>query len=264
MARTIDEIQDQILATQATYLPDLTSTSKVSVFRLIAFIIAVCTHYVETLFDSHKKEVQDLLDNRQPATRAWYAERVRVFQLGDDIDGTGTYPVVNTTKQIISRLAVKETVQGEVLIKVAKGTVGQEEALAASEKLQLESYIDKIKYAGTKTEVVSLNADLLNIEAEVFYDPIYTLGDIQARTEAALYTFMTTLKFDGIVRRNELIRQIRNVAGINDIEFTTLEGQTGTITKPITLEYEMTSGYIKENVVDYPFATSITYTPEAI
>jgi hypothetical protein len=236
----------------------------VSLFRLLAYIFAVCTHYLETLLDAHKKEVQDLLDNRQPATKAWYAAKVKAFQLGDNIDGTGNYPVINTTKQIISRLAVKETTQGEVLIKVAKGTVGQEVALAAPEKLQLESYIDKVKYAGTKTEVVSLNADLLNIEAELFYDPIYTLADIQARTEAALYAFMTTLQFDGRVRRNALIEQVRDVTGVVDIEFSRLEGQAGTTVTPIVVFYEMTSGYIKENVVTYPFATSIIYTPTPV
>lgn len=264
MARSIQDIQDQIVATQQTYFPALTSTSKVSLFRLLAYIFAVGAHIVETLLDVHKQEVQDLLDNRQPATRAWYAAKVKLFQLGDNIDATGNYPTVNPAKQIISRVSVKETDKGEVVIKVAKGTVGNEEALSSAEQLNLDAYIDKVKYAGTKTQVVSLNSDFLNLEAEVFYDPIYTEQDIQARLIAELHTFMSTLEFDGIIRRNELIDKIREVKGVNDIDFTRMEGQAGSIVTPITRNYEMTSGYVKENVTNYPFNASFIYTPEEL
>ena len=264
MARSIQDIQNQIIATQQTYLPALTSTSKVSLFRLLAYIFAVGAHIVETLFDVHKQEVQDLLDNRQPATRAWYAGKVKEFQLGANITGTGTYASVNPALQIISRVSVKETLQGEVVIKVAKGTVGNEEALSSAEQLNLEAYIDKIKYAGTKTEVVSLNSDFLNVEAEIFYDPIYSEQDIQARLIAELYDYMSTLEFDGIIRRNVLVGRIRGVKGINDIVFSRLEGQAGAVVTPIDVKYEMTSGYVKENVTDYPFNASFIYTPEEL
>ena len=64
MARTIEEIQGRILtaiASDQALSTQLTSTSKVAVFRLFTYIIASSIWLLESIFDNHKKEIDTAL-----------------------------------------------------------------------------------------------------------------------------------------------------------------------------------------------------------
>src|SRR5690606_12624815 len=84
MARTISEIQQSIIAAKEAdaNLATLNSTSKTAMWRLYTYIVAVCAWTVETLFDTLKAEVTDILDRLKPHTARWYAEKSLAYQHG--------------------------------------------------------------------------------------------------------------------------------------------------------------------------------------
>jgi hypothetical protein len=99
MARTTQEIQDEIIAAvqgDDTLNTQLTSTSKVSVWRLITFAVAFVFSTIEKLFDALKVIITDQIARLKPHSQKWYAERPKAFQYGfsllpdsDQFDNTG-------------------------------------------------------------------------------------------------------------------------------------------------------------------------------
>ena len=87
MARTIDQINQSILdkLTVTPALAGLTSTSTVSIFRLVAYVVAGTIWTLETLFDRHRAETDEKMAVAKPGTAAWYARIVKQFQQGDTL-----------------------------------------------------------------------------------------------------------------------------------------------------------------------------------
>jgi len=70
MARTIQEIQGGILATIASdqvLSTQLTSTSKVAIYRLFTFVVASAIWLLESIFDNHKKKSTPHFTNKNQA-----------------------------------------------------------------------------------------------------------------------------------------------------------------------------------------------------
>ena len=99
MARTISEIYDSMVSEKETMtelvklqpavdnhqslLNDLTTSSKVALWRLLFWVVSVAIWIVESLFDTHKEEIEILLQNSIPGTAPWYRLSALEFQFGD-------------------------------------------------------------------------------------------------------------------------------------------------------------------------------------
>jgi hypothetical protein len=263
MARSIDQIKQEII-TEKNNNPDLAplnSTSKTAVWSLIIYLVAFAHHILEKIFDAFKAEVEDTLNRNNPGTAPWYAERVLDFQLGDKvevIDGKVSYPVFDEAKRIIQRVAYKE--EGGILtLKVAKA----EGALSPEEKVQVESYVERYKFAGSDVSLVSLNADKLRVYGTVYFDGIYAADTIKTAVEYAITNYLQTLDFDGIVYKSKLIDAIQAVEGVIDIDISKLEGVQGTLVSTIARKYETASGYINlDTDSGFTLADTLSFTVE--
>ena len=73
MARSIQEIQTLILQAKAQEpaLNELNSTSKVAIWRLWVYIIAVAIWSLEKLFDQHRADIDKRLAELKPHTARW-------------------------------------------------------------------------------------------------------------------------------------------------------------------------------------------------
>src|SRR6185369_17612423 len=107
-------------------------------------------------------------------------------------------------------------VEGEGLtIKVAKGITGSESALSSIELTQFNTYMQKVKFAGTALNIISLNADQLKITATVYHNGIYSTSVMQTNVFAAIEEFLTTgLTFNGNLLVNQLIEKVLAVQGV--------------------------------------------------
>jgi hypothetical protein len=183
MARTVAQIQslmnadiqaNPILNPGTPNTPGLTSTSKRAIWNLWTFIFATAINLLESLIDIFKAQVEATAAAAAPASAAWLQNQVMLFQYDPVtpqiiqlVNFAPAYPVIDATKQIISRASVTTTVAGQTLIKVATGSPAPG-ALNTSQLSALQAYVNAI--GATLSYVVSsVAADQLYVAAEVYY-----------------------------------------------------------------------------------------------
>jgi hypothetical protein len=234
--RTINEIYDEIIAEKETQtvlddltpnpetslglLNDLSSSSKVAIWRLWAYIVAVAIWVHEQMFEVFKEEAEAIAAAAPAGTARWYQKKVFEFQFGDSlsfVNNQYVYDPVDESNRIVTRCAVQDRGDGVVVIKVAKGTTPG--PLTSGEKSALEGYIAKIKFAGTRVAVVSLNADDIDISYDIYYDPIVPLATLQSAVQNAIEGFASSLEFNGEFRITKFTDALQAVTGVIDPVF---------------------------------------------
>lgn len=286
--RTIDEIKsllieskDRVIELHNAIMGDvlsdpqlsmLTSTSKAAIWRLWAFITAVCLWIEESVYAQFVAEVEAIAANAIPNTAAWLRDMLYDFQYGHDLLFANYHPyyaIKDLAARIVKQCAVVETTFGVVLVKVAKAdNTGVLAPLTALELQAVEVYIDDIKPAGTIVQVISLNADKLKILADIYYDPLVSLSALKVNVEAAIAQYLRNLPFNGELMLTALEDAIQGVVGVETLRLNYIGAQVGVsnyieITNrlpPLLPTYIATAGYF---IVDpaYPLATTITYNP---
>jgi hypothetical protein len=213
-------------------LAALNSTSKVAVWRLLAYIHAVAIHTHEVLFDLFKSEVQAVADSAYTGTARWYQSAIFAYQHGDSLvyDTTNRkykYATENTAVQIVKRAAIIEGADGVLTIKVAKlaGSPAAPIALTSPEQTALAAYISKIRFAGTRYVLVSGNGDILKIVGNIYYDGSIEVATVRASVEAAINAYIGGLPFNGQFLTNALIDAIQSVTGVNDVLLTSVQSK---------------------------------------
>ena len=231
MARSIKTIQDSFIEEKKKYkeLDVLNSTSKVSIWRLLMYVVSVGTNTLEKLFDEHKKEVQDILVKQKAGTPIWYREQVFKYQNGFTFnENTGVFSNVKsdgttaTDTEIADSKIIKYSsinyVSPSLYIKVAKEDVNNDLAKLSDDEVKgLTSYIEKIKFAGTKFSIVSKNGAELYITMTIYKDSsIIDNNGVSISTgktivKDSIQSYLKNLKFDGYFVTNDLIAHLRGM-----------------------------------------------------
>ena len=237
MARTIEEIQGRILtaiASDQALSAQLTSTSKVAVFRLFAYIIASSIWLLESIFDNHKKEIDTALYEQKSGTPRWYRNMSLAFQYGFDLledsdkfDNTGYTDDQIEASKIIKYCSVKESIESNRLtIKVAGESGDALQPLDDTQITAFLQYMSEVKYAGVKLNVVNNPADKLLLNMQIYRDVLVidengvSILNGDKPVEKAIRSYMKTLPFDGVLVLNDLIAHIRAVEGVDDANIT--------------------------------------------
>lgn len=276
MARTISEIYDALNASKSSFeelneyvvstqVPgsttdtamnlavDVTSKSKVTVWRLWLWIFAVGSWLVETLFDRHSSHINQVIDERRPHTVRWYADESKKFQYGHEMvwqDNRFIYEADDPDARLVKYAAASER-GGKVLLKVAKDSGGTKVPFTASEKSAFELFWSKWKDAGVNLEIVSRPADQLKINIAIVRDRMVldaqnnllmdpSINPIQQ----AIETFGSSLEFDGILRLSKLVDHIQAAEGVIDVKLN------GAWHKPDNGYYQTVNMYV-ESVAGY-------------
>ncbi len=284
MARTITQIYDAMILekqtmsalndlqpnmdSSQTLLQDLTSTSKVAIWRLMFFVMAVAIWSIEMLFDDQVTWIENRAKQLIVGTAIWYRQKALEFQYGDPlvmVDNIYQYSPVNPSNQIITLASVNE-VGGIVLIKVAKTPTSSPEPLASPELDAFVAYMQKVKFAGVGISCISRDPDLLKIHYKIYYDPLVmnSSGELISDTsvkpvEDAINNYCKELPFDGIFIVTALTDKIQQSSGVSNPVFQTAEVKYGT--NPYVLMgdyYNPNAGYLKVDPI-YLLSTTITY-----
>jgi len=272
MARSIETIYGDII----TYieldpgLQDLNSSSKVAVFRLFAYIVAVAISVNELVFDTHKTEVDGLLFNQKSGRLSWYRYMALNFQYGFDLvtdkdyyDNTGVSTEIIEDSKIIKYCAVVEPDdESRILIKIAKKEGDNLTNFTDPDQVEaVEAFFEEIKYPG-KITIVNYEADRLFLNIQIKRDALVLNDEGMSKLEGnypvqeAIEAFMLEVGFNGELSMSFLIAKIKSVPGVLDA--TLLSAQT-TWYQPtldgfgepesIFISKVAVSGYFK--VVDY-------------
>jgi hypothetical protein len=285
MARTIKQIYDSMVAEKQsnaslsalqpnidsaqTLLTNLTSSSKVAIWRLIFWVVAFAHSLLEQMWDATKKEIETLAASLVPGTAAWYAEQAKKFQFGDQllyINGVFQYATINPSARIVTNAACVES-SGAVLIKIAKTVSATPAPLNASELAAFNAYLAQIKYAGVAASAVSLPADNIKLFITVYYDPQLLTASGQLINSGifpvneAVQTYINKLPFNGRFTLSEQTDLLQQAQGVKDVVINTAYGRYGSSPfVQFTVSYNTQAGYV---VIDpaTPLSASVTYVP---
>lgn len=230
MARTIQEIKTLILQakTQEPALNELNSTSKVAIWRLWVYIIAVAIWSLEKIFDLHRADIDRRLSELKPHTARWYRSKALAFQYGFDLlpDSDKFNNVGHTEEQIEASKIVKYSAvvespnEGRLIVKIATEQGEQLQPITDAQKQAFEAYLQEIKDAGVRLSVVNYQPDILHLQMKIVYDPLVLDSNGQSiihatkPVERAIKDYLKRLPFNGELVLAHLIDALQQAEGV--------------------------------------------------
>lgn len=230
MARTIAEIQQQIIdEVQGTpeLAAKLTSTSRVAIWRLWTYVVAVCIWTLEVLFDRHKSEIDNIVTNHRAHTPRWYVMKATSFQFGhalvpdtDQYDNTGIDESVVEASKVIKHASTDEMPSG-LRIKIAGESGGVMAPVPTPEFVAFQAYMSQVKDAGVRLSYVNQDADSFKATIKIYYNPL-VLGADGKRLDGtndtpvrqAIDQYLERLPFNGLFVMAKFNDAIQAVEGV--------------------------------------------------
>ena len=229
MSRTLTEIYNEAVETRSKYLEltELTNDSKMSIINAFTWVTAAAIYSFETLLDVFTTDIAKTFTQRINGTSAYYANAMLKWQYGDDliINNEGTafhYATEDTTKRLITHVSYQEYYNEEfkdniLILKVATGEGSSLSQLSDEELIAARAYLNQIKFAGVKCNVVSRRGDVLVPRLTVYYDGAITKEELYDNIDTALIDFIVNMKFDSLVYSQKIIDAIQKVEHVTDV-----------------------------------------------
>lgn len=230
MARSIQEIQTLILQAKAQEpaLSELNSTSKVAIWRLWVYIIAVAIWSLEKLFDQHRADIDKRLAELKPHTARWYRSKALAFQYGFDLlpdsdkfNNQGhTEEAIEASKIVKYSAVIESKNEGRLIVKIAGEQGEQLQPITDAQKQAFEAYLQEIKDAGVRLSVVNYQPDVLHLQMKIVYDPLVLDGNGQSiihatkPVETAIKDYLKRLPFNGELVLAHLIDALQQAEGV--------------------------------------------------
>lgn len=247
--------------------------SKISLESILFYIVATCAWTLETLFDRHRQEVTELIDNLRPHTLLWYVNKTKAFQSecalkpdSDLYDNTGLTEDDIEKKRIVKYAAAVEK-NGIVYIKVATGEKGQRTPLSKVDEEALSTYLKKVKDAGIKLKLINEPADKFGIEIDIYYDrqvffggdDLYLIGTNKQPVHDTIASFVENLPFNGEYYNSALINALLDVEGVVlvDLKQATTNGEPFTARRvPEPGYFQVDKNALKIKAIPYDTASN--------
>ena len=230
MARTIEQIQNEILKTKETEvsLNGLNSTSKVAIWRLWIYIMAFAIHTLERVFDQHRKEVSEALSEQKPHTARWYRNKALAFQYGFDLledsdkfDNTGyTEDEINNSKIVKYSAVTESETESRLIVKIATEQSGELQPISQGQKASFDAYINEIRDAGVRITTINYLPDILKLQMKIYRDPLVLNENGQSiltgekPVEKAIKEYFKKLPFNGELVLAHLVDALQQVEGV--------------------------------------------------
>lgn len=228
----VNEVKQQIEAAVKEALPHLNNPSKTAEYKQWINIFASIQANAEAIIEQDKCEIAAIVENNRIGTAAWYIEQAKLFQWADQgssknpyhlvvepSTGIIKYNILNPEARIITQAACV-VADNAIKVKVATGQPGNLHPITNQQELDLKNYLSSVKIAGVNLEVVNKPADILEVRADVYYNPAYNINQLKEQIIEALDRYSLTLPYDGAVYRSSVIDAIQSVAGVIDVELS--------------------------------------------
>ncbi len=269
MAKSLNEIQEIILSkitsspnlsalevltdNEKASLSNLTSTSKVSIWRLFVFCVASAWLVFEQLMDAFYALIEALVKRNRPHGLDWYKSLALAFQYGDELNEDDEYDIIDSSKQIIKQVAC---IEGDRTIYFKIATLDGTQLVKLSDINQVNAftaYMEKMRDAGTRIQIVNEDADLLKVELEYYYDALLIKNDGTTIdtginvVEKAINDYLKNLDFNGEFDLNKMTDYLQLATGYKSlkIKYVGFKAALATNYTQITRVYQPLSGYMK-------------------
>lgn len=240
MARTIEEIKDRMTAdfmrnadVARAYgfevgAPFYAHFSRVSIESLLFYVVAGTAWVLENLFDRHRLDVEERIDTIMPHRPKWYRDKVLCFMKDKTlIQDTDRYDTAEMTEadiqvaRVVRYAAATENAEASILtIKVATGENGALSPLDSSTEAQLLAYINEIKDAGVRINLVNQEADLFHCEVDVYYDAMLLPDTLESQCRNAIHNYIENLPFNGEYSNMALVDELQKIEGVRIVEMS--------------------------------------------
>lgn len=239
MARTLEDIQKEIftaVAADATLSAKLTSESKVSIWRLLVYIVSFAIYM-------HELIVEKNAENSRPHTKRWYREQALAYMDGHELiwkdgqfkyDTTGMSDAQIVAAKPVTHVAITEAANGVLIVKTAKLQSGGTDPLTPAVHGRFMSYMGQIKDAGNRLQYINQAADDLRVTITVWVDDLIIDIDTGESlvvpgtfpVEAACREYLNALEFNGAFVKTFLVDAIQKVNGVKIPKIELLEHRT--------------------------------------
>lgn len=229
MSRTIRQIYEEAIAerNRRLELTEFSNDSKMSVLNGVAWMVAALIYTFESILDVFAVDVSETLESRINGTPRYYADALLNYQKGDRLvvreDGLAFgYASIDPSKRIITQVSYVEStdsqnVDSKLILKVATGERGALHEIKAEELTLITAYINQLKFAGTRIEVISRKGDVLIPRVTVYWDGAVPEAEIYDALDEALYTYVMSIDFDAAIYVNRVWEAIRSVEHVTDV-----------------------------------------------
>ena len=229
MSRTIKQIYEEAVAerNKRMELAEFSSDSKLSILNGITWVVSAAIYSFESLLDVFAVDIAEVINSRVNGTPSYYANAMLQYQQGDELtvreDGLAFgYASVDESKRTITQVSYVEStddqnLDSKLILKVATGPRGKLEAISAEDLVPITAYINRLKFAGTRLQVVSLPGDVLIPQLTVYYDGAVTEHDMYTAIEQELAKYIMEVDFDSTVYVSKVIEVIRRAAHVTDV-----------------------------------------------
>lgn len=229
MSRTIQQIYDEAVMerNKRLELSEFSSDSKLSILNGITWMFSAVIFSFESLLDVFAVDISNILNSRINGTPTYYINALLQYQQGSELmmreDGLAFgYNEVDTSKQIITQASYMEShddvnLDNKLILKVATGEKGKLHAVAPEELVLIQSYINRIKFAGTRIEVTSQEGDILIPRLSVYYDGAVMESEVYGQVEEQLNVYMLGIQFDSTIYVSDIVAAIRKAEHVTDV-----------------------------------------------
>lgn len=256
MGRKIQEIYDEManekvnlsslngllpnttIGAYAQLLSQMSSNSKVAIWRLIMYVVAVAQYKLEMLWDYAKQEMEIIAQKSIAGNLQWYRNEVMKWQFDFLLLWNGAtfrYYYSDTTSQaavnsrLAKRVACEEIFTSDfrgVKIKVAKETNGVLEPLSQNEIGSLQAYVDRVKFAGVETDIISQPSDKLLLNIKIYYQGTLDDASLTNLVKEGIKNYIKNLDFDGLFYLSRMIDELQKIAGMVDVVVVSSQAKT--------------------------------------
>lgn len=272
MSRTINEIYKQAVEerNKRLELHEFKSDSKMSILNGITWAFSAVIYSFETLLDVFAVDISTAINNRVNGTPVYYANALLQYQKGDTLtvreDGLAFgYTTIDETKRIITQVSYSESssdvnLDNKLIMKVATGAKGNLSSILPEDLVMINSYINQIKFAGTRIEVTSQEGDVLIPKVTVYYGGAIMESELYDGIDEKLNDYIMNIEFDSSIYVSKIIDAIKKVDHVTDVYidteanpeqgiFLACYDSDGHIMTPkkVSRMTHTSSGYIKES-----------------
>ncbi|MDD2962267.1 MAG: hypothetical protein PHR45_09360, partial [Muribaculaceae bacterium] len=115
-------------------------------------------------------------------------------------------------------------------IKIAgEDSSGERCTVSEEEQRQFTAYMQEIKDAGVRINIVNKAADWYSCEIDIYYDPMRESSHLEALCKTAIKKYIENLPFDGEYTNMSLIDALQEISGVDIAELKRAEsGESGT------------------------------------
>jgi len=226
MARTTAQIKALIVAAiqaDTTLSVELTSPSSVAIWNLLAFVIAQSINILEQLVDLFKVDIEAIAAQSYYGSALWWKQQMLKFQYSATnpqviqiIDNVIKYPNVNKDLNLITACSITNS-EGAIIIKTAQGVIGAYFPLTNLMLTAAQNYATSITPAGETPTVISINADKLYIQADIYFLGQFVSTAVKANVILAINTYLSDIDFNGTIFVAKIQDAIQGVLGVKDV-----------------------------------------------